>query len=79
MCFPTASDKILHTHVIHIQTMETTHRSVHIRHSMRNVNTFGHVVVHNEFEVFTAADHSHRVPLVVVELLSGIKNLRALA
>lgn len=42
-------------------------------------NTFGYVVIHNEFEVFTAAGHSHRVPLIVVELLSGIKNLRAFA
>lgn len=42
-------------------------------------NTFSHVVIHSEFEVFTAADHSYWVPLIVVELLSGIKNLRALA
>lgn len=42
-------------------------------------NTFGYVVIHNEFEVFTAAGHSHWVPLIVVELLSGIKNLRAFA
>lgn len=42
-------------------------------------NTFSHVVIHNEFEVFTAAGHSYWVPLIVVELLSGIKNLRALA
>lgn len=42
-------------------------------------STFSHVVIHNELEVFTAARHSHRVPLIVVELLSGIKNLRAFA
>lgn len=42
-------------------------------------STFSHVVVHSELEVFTAADHSYRVPLIVVELLSSIKNLRTFA
>lgn len=42
-------------------------------------STFSHVVIHNEFEVFTPAGHSYRVPLVVVELLSSIENLRAFA
>lgn len=47
--------------------------------AVRRSYTFGYVVIHNEFEDFTAAGHSHRVPLIVVDLLSGIKNLRAFA
>ena len=42
-------------------------------------STFSHVLVHGELEVLAAAHHSDRVPLVVVELLSGVDHLRALA
>lgn len=41
--------------------------------------TFSHVVIHNEFEVFTTTGHSYRVPIIVVELLSGIEYLGAFA
>lgn len=66
---PLPPKKELHYMIMHRILKQQVHKS----------NTFSHVVIHSEFEVFTAADHSYRVPLIVVELLSGIKNLRALA
>lgn len=42
-------------------------------------STFSHVVIHDELEEFTATGHPQRVPLVVVELLSSIENLRTFA
>lgn len=43
------------------------------------MHTFGYVIVHHEFKVFTTPDHSHGVPLVVIQLLASVQDLRALA
>ena len=43
------------------------------------VHTFSHIIVHHEFQVFTAPDHSYRMPLVVIQLLAGVQSLGALA
>lgn len=43
------------------------------------MHTFSHIIVHHEFQVFTTPDHSHGMPLIVVQLLAGVQGLGALA